>query len=240
MKISQILKLVTAFTIFAGFNLSANAQSSYKLNENIRIGDEHIKIKEKNSYSLDGWRHVEKIKVKISGDGESYTRKLKIVSNGRDYYPTYENGYLNFPVRAAINNFDLCSDGEAPIDGIYYDYFDSLINVPHGFNSGFSFDDNMVSLISNVARDVMVLTHYVSLQDAQTYIMPIRVQAGNCEALFRGRGFSLGRGGECAKALLAQIVFAKDFINHSFEIGATYEIAERILTLQYRLERALE
>jgi hypothetical protein len=236
--------LIALFTVTASLFIGNLAHAQYRPFHDYLMGDSNVKIKvkESNRFGFDGWRHIEKVKIKV--DGETvYKSKIKVTANGTERKLIYKDGYAEADIGEAIRGFEIYNngiDGDINVGGVYCDGIDGDIRAPLQFGGGFELSPDAVALSLRVAQISHVLSEYVSIDDQRTYLVPIKVQAGRCMATSEARGPYSARGSECLAALVAQIDFANNFVTQRLEIDATFDLAEELLAARETLAHWIE
>ena len=239
---SQLKTLNTWFmaAMVAGTTmLSANASDDYKIKTKVvdRTTGASLKTKEKGTYTLGGWRHVKELKIVARGPHA----KFKAVVNGMEHTPVYIPGatpYYSVAVNQAIRAFDLFNDGDldCTLDRITMDYVDHAI----GFGGRIFRGSVPIVEVREILQAVDALAYYVSLEENQQFLQPIKVLAGRALAMTAGRGEYSSRTSASILAMIAQIDFATLFLEERMKVGATYEWAVILTGHKERLADMLD
>ena len=232
---SKLKTLTTLAIVGSGifFALNSNAQTTETIKYKYVDSSTGMKIKVKEKLRIDlyGWTHVEKLKIKVKGPVPGFT----VYSNGMAHTPTYFPGaqpYYECPVNEAANALEFMADEASELGGVYYNYVDRAIGNPMIGGGVFSIPTNEVR---KIIQGVEALSQFVSLNDQQRYLLPIKTAAGHALALEYGRGDYSMKTGASIQALIAQVEFAQPFIEQQMEINAVYDWAIYLLSVKERL-----
>ena len=99
------------------------------------------------------------------------------------------------------------------------------------------------SQVEQLANDTLVvlehLRPYTSLDEEETYLMPIKRKAGQVLIMVRARGQLSNKTAMALIALKQQIDFAKDFLNVSLEQEGLFDDAVEILAIREKIDDLL-
>ena len=231
----KIKTLITLTMISGGILLASTSHAQVSEKIKFKFVDNStgmtMKVKEKIRVDLNGWSHVEKVKIKVKGEIPGFT----VYSNGYAHTPTYIPGaqpYYECPVNEAVNLLEFVADQAAVLGGISYGYVDRAIGVPFFGGGSCSVPAEEVR---KIIQGVEALSQFVSLQDQQTYMLPIKIAAGHALALEYGRGEYSMRSGAALQALIAQVDFAQPYIEQQMSINAIYDWAVYLISVKERL-----
>lgn len=85
-----------------------------------------------------------------------------------------------------------------------------------------------------------VIRHYSTLEEEETYLMPIKKKAGQVLVMARGRGMNSRKTAEALQVLHTQIEFSKDYIYLLMEQDGLFESAVELLSISQRIDDLLD
>ena len=227
--------LVLSVLLGVGIGQASFAQNDYKV-KSVYVDQAtgmRVRAKEKGTIDFNGWKHVNKLKIKVSGPVPG----LQFWANNREYTPTYFGGaspYYSVDVGAAIPGFQLMADQECALRGVLMDEIDHPIFVPRG---GFgSYSANAANEIAIIQSDVEALRYRFEDEKFITFLRPILDAIAQAQIMEYSRGEIAQQSLNAVDALIAQIEFAGDFINSALKVDMDRNIAIELLSAKERLK----
>lgn len=235
---SLIQAWLVSAAVFTGATIQT-AQASYDY-ETVKmfVGETKIKVKSKVTYELGGWRHVEKLKIKIKNGYE----KIKIKANGVDYWPTCSAYDCEVPVHATLARLEIMNLGASDVIFAAGECVRSALAYGGGYlvGGGGIFGSAPIAIVRDVERIVEQLDYYVPLEKQIQFTRPIKIAAGMAEAMTLGRGEYSMKTTDALVALVAQIDYAQAFVEETFKTDATFYLTVDLLASLHALADMLD
>ena len=225
---------VLSMLVGVGISQGSFAQETYKT-KTVYVDQAtgfRFKAKEKGTISLDGWKHVEKLKIKVSGEVPGF----RFWANGREFSPVFNPGaepYYSVNVGAAISGFEVRADQDCALSGVIADEIDHEIHAPCGGYGGYSAEAG--DELATIQRDVYTLRYMFEDEKFITYLRPILDAIAQAEIMEYSRGEIAQQSLDAMDAVIAQVDFASHFLMHALKIDADREIAIELLSAKESL-----
>ena len=191
----------------------------------------------------DGWRHVRRLTVEAEGIGRD--GMFEVLANGdvkgTIYVPGRDPVYI-VTIAEAARSLELrhTQGGQIRILSIAAVVSSASTNPPGG---GGAIGGDGRALAAHIAYHTIDLSDsfhpMVTVDDWETYVLPIKIAAGRTYALARASGDLSGRVRNSLISLLAQMTLADPFIDRALRDNATFDLAVELLATRNRVEELL-
>ena len=112
---------------------------------------------------------------------------------------------------------------------------------PRTASDSYSGNENeLVEMIDQIIDNTKNLEEYVTLQENQKYLRPIKVLSGKTKAMIMGRGSYSGRSIAMCDLLVKKVKAASDFIESRYSVNATFELAIELESLDEQLDKMID
>lgn len=216
------------------FGTSAMAQVDYKTKTVVvdRATGARFKAKEKGYIDFGGWKHVEKMKIKVNGPIPG----LRLWANNQEYTPVYVPGarpYYQASIGAAVSAIDVYADSDCRFDGIVLNSIDHVINAPRGYGGFYSAD--AARELALIEDGVQALRYRFEDEKFITFLRPILDAIAQAQIMQYSRGEIAQQSLNAIDAVIAQVDFAADFLKTCLKIDSDRMIAIELLSAKERL-----
>ena len=101
-------------------------------------------------------------------------------------------------------------------------------------------EEGLVDMIDEVISSVKELEGYVTLNENQLYLRPIKVLGGKTKAMIIGRGSHSQRSIAMCNLLVKKIRTAAAFVESRYSVDATFDLAIQLDAITEQLDKAID